>query len=35
VSAQPFSLRVPISKSDKFVIVGCDGVWDVITEQVG
>jgi len=32
VVATPYQLHVPLTKEHKFVIVGCDGVWDVMTD---
>lgn len=34
VTALPYQMRVPLTADVKFVIIGCDGVWDVMNEKV-
>jgi serine/threonine protein phosphatase PrpC len=33
VSAVPHQTAVALDKQHKFVIVGCDGLWDVVTDR--
>jgi serine/threonine protein phosphatase PrpC len=34
VTAVPYQMRIPLTADVKFVIIGCDGVWDVMNEKV-
>lgn len=34
VTAEPFLATVPLDKNHKYLILACDGVWDVATDQV-
>ncbi len=33
LSGEPFSAALPLSPEDSFVIIACDGVWDVLSDQ--
>ncbi len=35
VTAQPYQTHVVLQPQHKFCVVGCDGVWDVMTGQEG
>lgn len=35
VSAQPHQLHMPLTKDHKFVVLACDGLWDVMTDTYG
>jgi protein phosphatase PTC1 len=33
VTALPYQQKIPLTKDQKFLIIGCDGVWDVMDTQ--
>jgi protein phosphatase PTC1 len=33
VSVKPFSSSLKLGKTDKFIILACDGLWDVCEDQ--
>lgn len=35
VIAEPYCNSIKLTKEDSHVIVACDGLWDVVTDQVG
>ncbi|KAA8494284.1 putative protein phosphatase 2C 60 [Porphyridium purpureum] len=33
ITAEPDIMRVELGDTDEFMVMGCDGIWDVLTEQ--
>jgi serine/threonine protein phosphatase PrpC len=34
ITAQPDVMRIPLTPEDRFFVLACDGVWDVMSNQV-
>ena len=34
VSSEPFTTRLPLASSDEFLVIGSDGLWDVVPEDL-
>ncbi|KAJ6248013.1 hypothetical protein M0813_18111 [Anaeramoeba flamelloides] len=34
ISAKPFVTKYKMTKNDRYIVLGCDGLWDVVTDEM-